>query len=191
MSSESERSGYSENSPSEEQHREASSISAAASPAESRATDQQIPPAPTGDQPSPYTSYSATAYPSYPSYSPHMPYLPYSPYPYAPNPVYPYFPVPVTPTTSGLAIASFVCGVLAPFAFPYLGIAAAICGHLALGEIRSSGGFVEGKGFAIAGLVLGYVMLGLGIIGFLLYVLLIFAMLPRVTPAGFVFPLPW
>ncbi len=118
-----------------------------------------------------------------------MPYLPYSPYPYAPNPAYPYFPVPVVPTTSGLAIASFVCGVLTPFAFPYLGIAAAICGHLALGEIRSSGGFVEGKAFAIAGLVLGYVMLGLGIIGFLLYFLII-VILSRATQV-FVFPLAW
>jgi hypothetical protein len=79
--------------------------------------------------------------------------------------------------------------VLTPFAFPYLGIAAAICGHLALSEIRSSGGFVEGRGFAIAGLVLGYVMLGLGIIGFLLYFLLIFVALSKATPAGFVFPL--
>lgn len=99
--------------------------------------------------------------------------------------------MPVAPTTSGLAIASFVCGLLAPFAFPYLGIAAAICGHLALGEIRSSGGFVEGRGFAIAGLVLGYLMLGLGIIGFMLYIMFFFVVISRSAPAGFIFPLLW
>lgn len=94
----------------------------------------------------------------------------------------------VAPTTSGLAIASFICGLLTLFAFPYLGIAAAICGHIALGQIRSSGGFVEGRGFAIAGLILGYGLLGLGVIGFLFYFLLFAIISIRLAPAGFVFP---
>lgn len=97
--------------------------------------------------------------------------------------------MPVAPTTSGLAIASFICGLLTLFAFPYLGIAAAICGHLALSQIRSSGGIIGGKGFAIAGLILGYVMLGIGIIGFLLYFLLFSIFLTQPIPAGFLLPL--
>lgn len=97
--------------------------------------------------------------------------------------------MPVVPTTSGLAIASFICGLLTLFAFPYLGIAAAICGHLALSQIRSSGGFVGGKGFAIAGLILGYVMLGIGLIGVVLYFLFFFILLTRPIPAGFLLPL--
>lgn len=125
-----------------------------------------------------------------------MTYTPYSPYPYAPYPAYPYYspypyPVPVAPTTSGLAIASLVCGLLSLISFPYLAIAAVICGHLALGEIRSSGGFVEGRGIAITGLVLGYVLLGLGIIVFLLYIFLIFTISTQPIPAGFTFPHLW
>jgi len=57
--------------------------------------------------------------------------------------------------TSGKAIASLVCGLLlfVPMAF----IAAIIFGHLALSEIRKSGGRLKGEGLAMAGLVLGYV----------------------------------
>lgn len=32
-----------------------------------------------------------------------------------------------------------------------------ICGHLALGDIKNSGGEREGRGFALAGLIMGYV----------------------------------
>ena len=109
-------------------------------------------------------------------------------YGYSPYPFYPYYPIPVAPTTSGLAIASLVCGLLTLFAFPYLGIAAVVCGHLALSQIRSSGGFVEGRGFALAGLILGYLLLGLGLIGFLLYITLLITISTRAVPAGFVLP---
>ena len=125
------------------------------------------------------------------AYAPYSPYPPYPAYPYVPYPAYPYLPVAVAPTTSGLAIASFICGLLTLFAFPYLAIAAVICGHLALGEIRSSGGFLQGRGMAITGLILGYVLLGLGIIVFLLYIFLIFTISTQPIPAGFTFPHPW
>ena len=59
------------------------------------------------------------------------------------------------PETSGMAIFSFVCGVL--FIILPLSIAAVIFGHLSLSEIRRSAGRLKGKGLAIAGLVLGYV----------------------------------
>jgi type IV pilus assembly protein PilA len=61
----------------------------------------------------------------------------------------------VSAVTSGKAIVSLVCGLLlfVPMAF----IAAIIFGHLALSEIRKSGGRLKGEGMAMAGLVLGYV----------------------------------
>ena len=56
--------------------------------------------------------------------------------------------------TSPRAIGSLVCGLII-FFFPS-SIAAIILGHLALGEIRRSGGRLKGAGMATAGLALGY-----------------------------------
>ena len=57
-------------------------------------------------------------------------------------------------TTSGKALGSLVSGLLF-FFFP-ASIVAIILGHLSLSEIKKSGGRLEGRGLAIAGLVLGY-----------------------------------
>ena len=56
------------------------------------------------------------------------------------------------PKTSGLAIASLVCGILC------VPIASIVLGHLALSQIKRAAGAVVGKGMAIAGLVLGYLL---------------------------------
>lgn len=56
--------------------------------------------------------------------------------------------------TSAKAIVSLVCGLL--FFVPFAFIAAIVFGHLAWSEIRRSAGRLKGEGFAIAGLVLGY-----------------------------------
>lgn len=62
---------------------------------------------------------------------------------------------PVGPaTTSTKAIISLIFGILF-FLFP-LPIVAVIFGHLALSEIRKSGGRLTGQGMATAGLILGY-----------------------------------
>jgi hypothetical protein len=58
------------------------------------------------------------------------------------------------PPTSGKAIASLVFGLL-PLSL-LSSIPAVVLGHLALSEIRKSGGRLQGRGMAIAGLVLGY-----------------------------------
>ena len=78
--------------------------------------------------------------------------------PYAPpgafHPGY-YQPAP----TSGLAIASMVCGIIAVIAcyiHALFGVPAVICGHMAISAIRSSPVPMAGRGMAIAGLVLGY-----------------------------------
>ncbi len=65
--------------------------------------------------------------------------------------------------TSGMAIASLVCGLvgIAGFfacIFPcVVGVGGVIFGHLALREIKKSGDQIAGKGLAIGGLVTGYI----------------------------------
>ncbi len=61
--------------------------------------------------------------------------------------------------TSGLAIASLICGIVGLFACFVPGIAAVICGHLALSRMADPNARLTGKGMAIAGLVLGYLSL--------------------------------
>jgi len=61
------------------------------------------------------------------------------------------------PPTSTLAIVSLVAGVAAWVLAPVVGtVVAIVCGHLALREIESSGRVIQGRGLALAGLLLGY-----------------------------------
>lgn len=78
------------------------------------------------------------------------------------------------PPTSGLAIASLVCGILGWSLLPMLGsLAAIITGHMARAEIRRNPAGQGGDGLAVAGLVLGWsaVLLGIAVVLFLLAVL--------------------
>ena len=75
---------------------------------------------------------------------------------------------PVAPTrpTSGLAITSLICGLAGAVLFwafiPVLAsIAAVITGHMALGQTKRDPA-IGGRGMAIAGLILGYVVIGVG-----------------------------
>jgi hypothetical protein len=75
------------------------------------------------------------------------------PAPPAPPPAAPTFVRPAA-RTNGFAVASFVLGLLWMW---WLGSALAVVfGHLALKQIRRSGGAQGGRGLAIAGLSLGY-----------------------------------
>lgn len=70
--------------------------------------------------------------------------------------------MPMGPSTSGLAIASLVCGILAVLASCYaigiiFGIPAVICGHLAMKRNKNPLHPEGGKGMAIAGLICGYI----------------------------------
>lgn len=73
--------------------------------------------------------------------------------------------------TSGLAVASLVLGILSLFGAAVCGapIAAVICGHLALGQIKRAAGQVGGRGLAIAGLVTGYLALVAGVVVLLFF----------------------
>jgi competence protein ComGC len=70
---------------------------------------------------------------------------------------------------SGLAIWSLVLGILGLVLLlfcvgPLFAIPAVICGHIAYGRIKRSGGALSGQGLALAGLITGYVTIGLAII---------------------------
>ena len=76
--------------------------------------------------------------------------------------------------TSAMAIVSLVAGLLGWSLLPVIGsVVAIVSGHLARAEIRRRPEALEGDGLAIAGLVLGYLMVAMAIIG-LLFVFLFF-----------------
>ena len=77
------------------------------------------------------------------------------------------------PQTSGLAIASLVCGI-ASFVFclgPLTGIAAVITGTKGRQEIDRSGGRQTGREMATAGLILGWVAIGITVAAIVIGVL--------------------
>ncbi|MGH8125005.1 MAG: DUF4190 domain-containing protein [Rhodanobacteraceae bacterium] len=67
--------------------------------------------------------------------------------------------------TSSLAVASLVFGVLGYVCLPGIGaLVAVICGHSARSDIRRAPpGSVEGDGMALAGLILGWIQIGVGL----------------------------
>jgi hypothetical protein len=70
-----------------------------------------------------------------------------------------------TPPTSTAATVSLVFGILAYVFLPVIAaIIAVVAGHMARKEIRNSGGQIGGSGMATAGLVLGYIQIGLTIL---------------------------
>ena len=74
--------------------------------------------------------------------------------------------------TSNLAIISLVSGILGWTFLPFVAsLVAIVTGHMARAEIRRSAGTMEGDGLAMAGLVLGYSMLIISLVGLLLIVL--------------------
>jgi len=77
-------------------------------------------------------------------------------------------PVPGSPithsqpsSTCGLSIASLVCGLLGFVSFGLTSIGAIITGHISLSRIKKSAGALSGRGMAIAGLIIGYLVFAL------------------------------
>ncbi len=74
--------------------------------------------------------------------------------------------------TSTLAVVSLVSGILGWILLPWIGsLVAIVTGHLARGEIRRAPGALDGDGMAVAGLVLGYAMFALTLLGLVLLLL--------------------
>ena len=77
-----------------------------------------------------------------------------------------YFPPPQQPPTDGKATASLVFGILSliPCLLFLMGIPAIILGHLSRGDIKRSMGRLGGGGMALAGLIMGYISIGLSLL---------------------------
>ena len=70
--------------------------------------------------------------------------------------------------TVGSASASLVLGILGMFLF-IPAIPAIICGHVARSRIKRHPHIYAGNGMALAGLILGYVVIIVTIVGFVLF----------------------
>lgn len=92
----------------------------------------------------------------------------------SPGPMPPAIPptIPVVPpsSTDPLAICSLVFGILGMICCGslILSIAAAVCGHISLSNTKKNPR-LEGRGLAIAGVILGYVGLVIGVIWLIFY----------------------
>jgi hypothetical protein len=80
-------------------------------------------------------------------------------------PQYPQVPPTMLTQNSTLAIVSLIAGIASWVLIPFIGaVVAVITGHMAKKEIRQSVGRLTGDGMATAGLVLGYIQLGLTVL---------------------------
>ena len=79
--------------------------------------------------------------------------------------------------SNGLALASLICGILSFFFGVLTAIPAVICGHMALGQLkRFPERFdVNARSMSIAGLVMGYIFIGLTVLFLAVIVILIIA----------------
>ncbi len=75
-----------------------------------------------------------------------------------------YPPLQPVARTSTLATISLISGILSWVLLPLIAaIIAIITGHMAKNEIKQGNGMITGNGMATAGLVLGYIQLGIGV----------------------------
>ena len=86
-----------------------------------------------------------------------------------------YTPYPTEPKTNVLAIVSLIASIVGfIWIIPFLGgLAGAIMGHISLGQIKKNG--EKGRGLALAGIIVGWVGVGLFVIGVIAFFALIAA----------------
>lgn len=101
------------------------------------------------------------------------PYSELYPYPdAAPGYYYPWMYAPPAPRLGTWALVSMICGAISVVTFQsVLAILAVIFGFIGLNEVKKSQGTVEGRGFAVAGIVTGFISIGLTILFIALYIL--------------------
>jgi hypothetical protein len=111
--------------------------------------------------------------PGYPGYNPAGPGAQYPLPPQYPvgapgfAPSYPGMPMGYPPPrrTNGLAIASLACSIFGVFCC-LTALPGVVMGHIAMSQIKRSG--EDGKGLALAGLIIGYVAMAIVVIFFIL-----------------------
>lgn len=109
-------------------------------------------------------------------------------YPVTPGyPAYSYTtPAVVVPTqsTNGMAIASLVCSLAGLFTCGITSIIGAILGHVARRQIRERG--EGGDGLALAGIITGWIIFGLYLLGWGAYIIfIVFLVTAASTTPGF------
>lgn len=123
---------------------------------------------------------------------PSQPYAPYAPpqtgaVNYSPSQYGAYAPAPNTyapaAPTNKYAISSFLLSLAGLFFAVLTAVPGIILGHIALKQINNNG-YESGKGFAIAGLVIGYVIVGFSLLSFLAFMFVVLASL-GVTAANY------
>jgi hypothetical protein len=140
-----------------------------------------VPPPPDPGIAPPYYTLPPSPQPTYPPAYPGYP-----PYGSVPPARYPgYYAGPMPPSTNGLAIASLICSIASFVVLPFVGgVLGVVLGHVALSQINQSEGREEGRGMAIAGLIIGYANLALSLIVIVLIIVAIIA--AANPPASFV-----
>jgi hypothetical protein len=70
------------------------------------------------------------------------------------------------PTTNGMAVASLVCSCagIVPFFFGIPCVLGIIFGFVARGQIRRTNGTQGGRGMALAGIIVGFALIGIFVI---------------------------
>jgi len=131
-----------------------------ATPEEQPPAAAPVPPAPAPTAPG---AYPPPAPPAPPAYS-----APAAPPAYGAAPAYAAYPQ--GPKTNTLAIVSLVSSLVGVFVIPIIGqIVGIITGHMSLSQIKQTG--EGGRGLGLAGVIIGWVSLGLWILGIIALVL--------------------
>ncbi len=119
--------------------------------------------------------YGVTAYPDQ-DYQQH-PAQPYGQHPAQPYPGYPAGPYgqayPVAPRTNGMAIGALVASIAGAMMCGIGALVGAVLGHIAMGQIKKSG--EQGKGMALAAIIVGWILGGLGLLFWVFYFIVIVA----------------
>jgi uncharacterized membrane protein len=65
--------------------------------------------------------------------------------------------------TNGLAVASFVCSAvgIVPFFFGVTCVVGIVLGFVALSQVKKTGGAQEGRGLALAGVIVGFALIAI------------------------------
>lgn len=113
------------------------------------------------------------------------------------NLVPPVYPTAGVKRESSLAIVSLIAGIIGWTIVPFIGsIVAVITGHLAKKEIRESGGTMSGDGMALAGIILGYTMIGITLLVLVVVIVAMLLFIPAVSHTtgsmnGWFLPFTW
>jgi hypothetical protein len=84
-----------------------------------------------------------------------------------------YQPAPQVRPTDGNAIGALICSILGFVVCPILFIVGIVMGNAAQTKIRASGGTIDGEGLAKAGVIIGWIGVGLMVLAIVLYVVIL------------------